>query len=324
MKKVLVTGGAGYIGSVLLRRLLAKKYEVRVVDSLEFGGESLVDLISNPHFEFINATILDKESLENAMKGVDSIVHLAAIVGDAACAKDPQKSQRINFDATCNLYTIANANSVSKFIFASTCSNYGKMRDANQFVDEDSALSPISIYAETKVAAEKFLLQQSTANHCKATCLRLATVYGLSPRPRFDLTVNEFTKELALGRELSVFGEQFWRPYCHVFDIANAIISVLESANYITAFDVFNVGDSNENYTKGMLIYEIKKQLPNAKILYVKKDEDPRDYKVSFAKIQSALDFEVTKKVPDGIREVKTAVLDGIFLNVDDAKYRNV
>lgn len=324
MKKVLVTGAAGYIGSVLIRQLIEKGYSVRALDSLEFGGESIVDLLSDPRFEFIKGNISNMKTIEDATKGVDGVVHLAAIVGDNACAKDPEKSHMINFNSTKSLYTISDANEVSQFIFASTCSNYGKMDDTQQFVDENSPLSPISIYAETKVSAERFLLGQPPTNCCKPTCLRFATVYGLSPRTRFDLTVNEFTKELSMKRELTIFGEQFWRPYCHVRDISNAIISALESESYDVAFDVFNVGDSDENYTKGMLITEIQRLIPHSVLHYIQKDEDPRNYKVSFEKIKKTLGFKSTRRLHDGIREIKTAVLDGLFLNVDDPKYRNV
>ena len=131
-------------------------------------------------------------------------------------------SKDINLNGAFNTYNAANAAGVKKFVFASTCSNYGKMKDSNEYVNEESEINPISLYAETKVEFENFLLSQDKSNIAKPTCLRFSTVYGLSPRIRFDLTVNEFTKELALNRELVIFGEQFWRPYCHVKDFSNA------------------------------------------------------------------------------------------------------
>jgi len=200
MKKVLVSGGAGYIGNVLVRQLLHKGYFVRVLDNLEFGGQALLDLLSHPNFEFQKGDVRDEHYLKFACKGIDYIAHLAAIVGDPACAVAPEKAREVNLIASQKFYEIANSSNIKKFVFASTCSNYGKMKNPEVYVDENSELAPVSLYAETKVAVENFLISQAKSNICKPTCLRFATVYGLSLRPRFDLTVNEFTKELALKR----------------------------------------------------------------------------------------------------------------------------
>ena len=154
--------------------------------------------------------------------------------------------------------------------------------------------------------------------------LRFSTVYGLSPRMRFDLTVNEFTKDLALGKELVVFGEQFWRPYCHVKDFSKAFVTVLKADNKKIAYNVFNVGDTKENYTKQMLINEIKKVLPNSKIRYVAKENDPRDYRVNFDKINKELGFKISRRVPDGIIEVKRMIEEGIIQDPDNQKYYNI
>ncbi len=324
MKKVLISGGAGYIGSVLTRMVLRAGYKVRVIDNLRFGGEAIVDLLNDKNFEFIKGDTRNEHDLKKAVKGVDFVAHLAAIVGDPACAKDPELARETNLGASKRFYQIANEAGVKRFVFASTCSNYGKMKDSDAFVNEESNLAPVSLYAETKVAAEKFLLSQDKNNICKPTILRFSTVYGLSPRIRFDLTVNEFTKELALGRELVVFGEQFWRPYCHVVDLARAIRLVFESDIDKVAFDVFNVGDTNENYQKQMLVDEIKKQLPDAKIKYVKKDEDPRDYRVNFDKIKNKLGYRITMRVPDGIAQIIKVIKEGFLNNPDEAKYKNI
>ena len=323
MKNVLVTGGAGYIGSVLVRLLLERGYKVRVLDNLMFGGESIVDLLNNENFEFIKGDIRNNKDVERAMKDIDFVAHLAAIVGDPACAKNPSLAKETNLDGSKLVYNIANKNKVKKFIFASTCSNYGKMQDPNDYVDETSNLKPVSLYAETKVEFEQFLLSQDKNNFTKPTCLRFSTVYGLSPRMRFDLTVNEFTKELALGRELVVFGEQFWRPYCHVVDLARSIISVIEIDDR-TDYNVYNVGDTRENYQKQMIVEEILKQIPGGKIKYVKKEEDPRDYRVSFKKIKKELNFKITKRVPDGIQQIIQAIKLNLINNPDDPKYRNI
>lgn len=322
--KVLVTGGAGYIGSVLTRQLLEKGYHVRVMDSLMYGGEPIIDMFNYPNFEFVKGDVRNREDVEKAVEGMDCVAHLAAIVGDPACAQDPELSRSTNLEGSKMLYNAANEKGVKKFIFASTCSNYGKMDDPEAYVTEDSKLAPVSLYAETKVATEQYLLSQPHSNNCKPTCLRFSTVYGLSLRPRFDLTVNEFTKELALDRELVVFGEQFWRPYCHVYDLARSVVKVIESPEEKVAFDVFNVGDTSENYQKQMIVDEIKKQIPAAKVKYVSKNEDPRDYRVDFSKIKNKLGFELMFTVPDGIRQIKEVLDAGFILNPDDGKYKNV
>ena len=324
MKRILVTGGAGYIGSILVRQLLQKDYAVRVVDNLRFGGESLIELLEHPNFEFVKADIRDEAALEKVLADVWACVHLAAIVGDPACATEPELARATNLTASMRFYEQCEEAKLERFVFASTCSNYGKMPDPGGFVDESSPLKPVSLYAETKVAFEKFLLGQDPDNHCKPTCLRFSTVYGLSPRIRFDLTVNEFAKELALGRELVVFGEQFWRPYCHVRDLARSAVMVLEAEATKVAFDVFNVGASHENYQKQTIIKLIQKELPEARIKFVHKNEDPRDYRVRFEKIRERLGFELSRTVPAGIREIINLVQEGFILNPDDPKYFNV
>jgi nucleoside-diphosphate-sugar epimerase len=289
-----------------------------------YGGEPIIDLFNNPSFQFIKGDVRNEADVRKAMDGVSCVAHLAAIVGDPACARDEELSRSTNFEGSKLVYRLAEEAGAEKFIFASTCSNYGKMDDPAAYVHEESQLSPVSLYAETKVATEQFLLSQPKTNSCKPTCLRFSTVYGLSLRPRFDLTVNEFAKELTVGRELTVFGEQFWRPYCHVYDLARSVVSVIEAAEEVVAFEVFNVGDTAENYQKKMIVDEVVKVLPNSKVNYVQKNEDPRDYRVSFEKIKNKLGFNLTFTVPDGIKQIKKVLDDGFILNPDDQKYRNV
>jgi nucleoside-diphosphate-sugar epimerase len=198
------------------------------------------------------------------------------------------------------------------------------MEQADTYLDENAPLRPVSLYAETKVSVEKFLLGQPKTNTCKPTSLRFATVYGLSPRVRFDLTVNQFTKELALGRKLVVYGEQFWRPYCHVQDLARSVGVALSASPDKVAFDVFNVGDTEENYQKQTIVDIIERELSGVSIEYVKKEEDPRDYRVDFSKISDRLGFEITRTVPDGVREIKNILQDGFILNPDEPRYYNV
>jgi len=327
MKSVIVTGGAGYVGSVLLRVLLNRGYHVFCVDKLMFGGEALIDVWNEPNFSFIKSDVGDQAIMGELLsrKEIEAVVHLAAIVGDPACKANSELAEKTNWQASKDLLDACVHHKVRRFIFASTCSNYGKMSDPHGYVDEDSPLAPVSLYAELKVRFENYLLKEipKRDDFCP-TSLRFATVYGLSKRMRFDLTVNEFTKEIVSGRELVVFGENFWRPYCHVTDFSRAILHILEAPPPLVAYDVFNVGDTDENYTKKMIVEEILKQLPNGKVKYVRKDEDPRDYRVSFTKINRVLNFKVTKTVPDGIREVKDVLKLGVINNPEEQRYYNI
>ena len=212
---------------------------------------------------------------------------------------------------------------VSRFLFASTCSNYGKMKDANQYVDEESELSPVSLYAETKVAVEKALLESGRNGRWCPTPLRFATIFGVSPRMRFDLTVNEFTMEMLTKKHLKVFGEQFWRPYMHVRDAARAIQLVLSSPAEKVAGNVFNVGATDQNFQKQQLVEMIRPYAPDAVVEFVHKTEDPRDYRVSFTRITDQLGFKITRTVAQGIEEVAHLVRSNIIGNFDDGRYRN-
>ena len=326
MKNILVTGGAGYVGSGLLRTLLNNSYKVTCIDKLDFGGNSIIDIWNHKNFQFYKSDINDWEKLDTILKNkYYAVIHLAAIVGDPACSLYPEIAEKTNLVSSKKLLDLSIKNGVEKFIFSSTCSNYGKMKDSNSFVYEDSKLAPISLYAELKVEFENYLLKKiGKINDFHPTALRFSTVYGLSPRMRFDLTVNEFTKDLTLGKELIVFGEQFWRPYCHVDDFANAFLTVLKSPNEKISYNVFNVGDTNENYTKKMLVEEIIKILPNSKIRYIKKNEDPRDYRVNSDKIKNELGFKINKKITDGITEIKNILEKGVISDPENQRYYNI
>lgn len=321
--KVLVTGGAGYIGSVLTRQLLKEGHQVRVVDILNFGGESILGIFNDPNFQFVKGDIRNKSVVTAALEDMEAVVHLAAIVGDPACAQQPAVAQETNLDASIMLFEMAQKlPQLKRFIFASTCSNYGKMKD-QEYVTETSELRPVSLYAKLKVSFEKYLLESATSDSFVPTALRFATVYGLSPRMRFDLTLNEFTRDATLGKKIEIYGEQFWRPYCHVTDLARACILVLESRANQVDHRVFGVGDTDENYQKKMLAEEILKIIPKAQFSFVHRDEDPRDYKVDFSRIRDQLGFKITKQVPEGIREIHAVIRDGILTNPENGIYSN-
>ena len=320
---VLVTGGAGYVGSTLVPMLLNRGHSVRVLDSLMHGGDTLLGSWANPCFEFVNGDVRDAATVREALDGMDAVVHLAAIVGDPACARSPEEAKAINLGASLALIDAAKKAGVQRFVFASTCSNYGKMKDPDGYVDESSELSPVSLYAETKVAVEHALMDAGSSNGFIGTPLRFATVFGVSPRMRFDLTVNEFTMEMLTKGKLVVFGEQFWRPYVHVADAGRAIMTVLEAPAESVRGQVFNVGSTDQNYQKQQLVELIQPHAPEAKVEYVHKTEDPRDYRVSFARINDQLGYETTRGVPDGIREVARLVRSGVIQDFGDSRFRN-
>ena len=322
--KVLVTGGAGYIGSVLVRQLLNKGYHVRALDSLKFGGEALYDVMLHPQFEFMKGNVQNEADVKKALEGIDAVAHLAAIVGDPACKKFSDEALQTNWHGSVALFEAAENAGVKRFVFASTCSNYGKMPDPGSFVTETSELNPVSLYAELKVKFEKYLLEERKEARICSTALRFSTVYGFSPRIRFDLTVNEFTRNATINGEQEIWGAQFWRPYCHVDDLARAVILVLESDEEKVRANVYNVGSTEENYTKGMIIEEVCKVVPDTKVNYVEMNEDPRDYRVNFDKIKNELGYTITKTVPEGVQEIYTLLKSGIVTDSFSEKFRNI
>jgi nucleoside-diphosphate-sugar epimerase len=321
--KVTVTGGAGYVGALTVEELLAAGHEVRVLDALIHGQDEVAAELGALGAELVRGDVRDAEARERAVRDADAVVHLAAIVGDPACARDPDLSNAVNVEAARTLVDDARAAGVGRFLFASTCSNYGRMADPTVPIDETGELRPVSLYAEQKVGLERHLLGAS-GDGLAGTCLRFATVYGVGRRMRFDLTVNEFTRDLWAGRPLEVFGETFWRPYVHVRDAARAIALVLAAPAERVSGEVFNAGHSDENYRKLDLVELITARLGRGDVTFVHRDEDPRDYKVSFAKIRERLGFEPRNRVPDGIDELVEALGEERFGDPFDGRYSNI
>ena len=312
------------MGSVVAGGLLREGHCVRVLDSLLHGGHSISGLYLDDNFSFVRGDIRCDDAVDEALEDAEAVVHLAAIVGDPACARQPQLAREVNLDAALRVFELSRRRGVQRFIFASTCSNYGKMADSSQYITEDSELRPVSLYAETKVAVERTLMDFQEDDGPSKTILRFATLFGLSPRMRFDLTVNSLTMELLTKGQAEVYGEQFWRPYTHVRDAAQAIITVLHSPVEKVRGQVVNVGDTSQNYTKGQLVELICSQIDNpVQLKQVHKNDDPRDYRVSFEKIQRQFGFEITRTVEDGIREIIDVINQGVFTEFDDPRYRN-
>jgi nucleoside-diphosphate-sugar epimerase len=320
--RILVTGGAGYLGSILSLALIEEGHHVRILDNLMHGGRSLLSIFGHPQAELMVGDVRDSSIVERAVDHVDAIVHLAAIVGDPACARDPEAARAINERGSLRLIRSAQAAGVSRFVFSSTCSNYGRMKDTSVLASEEHELRPLSLYAETKVAVERALLADGAATMA-GTVLRFATLFGVSPRMRFDLTVNQFVMEMLVHRRLVVYGEQFWRPYVHLRDAATAIRAVLNAPVDLVRNQVFNVGSTEENYRKIDLVEMIGRRVPGATVEFVSVADDPRDYKVSFERIRSTLAFRPMRRVIDGIEEVARVIESGVLGSVVDAAFSN-
>jgi len=323
MALTLVTGGSGYVGALVVQALQASGRRVRVLDVLLHGQEEVAAEQRSTGVEVHVGDVRDREARRAALDGVDEVVHLAAIVGDPACAHDPAISHAVNVEATRSLVEDVRTAGTRRMVFASTCSNYGRMEDPTIPIDEEAVLAPVSLYAEQKVQMEQMIMG-SSQNGLATTCLRFATIYGAAPRMRFDLTVNEFTRDLWSDRLLEVYGEQFWRPYVHVRDAARAVVGVLDAPPDLIRGEVFNVGRSSENYRKLDLVDEIRKQTASGSVSYVARDEDPRDYKVSFEKIHAVLGFKTRTSVPGGIAEILAALDEDAFGDPYDGRFRNI
>jgi nucleoside-diphosphate-sugar epimerase len=319
---VVVTGGAGYVGSVVVEELLGSGLEVRCLDALRHGNATSVRAFAgNERFTFVEADVRDAAARSAALEGAWAVVHLAAIVGDPACSREPELAREVNLEATRALLADSESAGVRRFLFASTCSNYGRI-DSSSFANEELPLNPISLYAETKVGAELEVLDRASDTFA-TTCLRLATVFGVSPRMRFDLTVNEFTRDALVDGRLVIYGEQFWRPYVHVRDVARAVRLALEAPAERMAGNVFNVGSTNENYRKLDLAEMLTARFPDMVVEFVERHEDPRDYRVSFDKVRDGLGFVVDASVPDGIDEVTGLLRSGTVADPFAELYRN-
>jgi nucleoside-diphosphate-sugar epimerase len=327
-RHVMITGGAGYIGSILTSELLRANYRVTVLDNLLFGGESIVPFLNHPNFHFIKADVTENRTIRDAVKRdwqkPDSIVHLAAIVGFPACqAVGKQVAWKYNVDATKNVFGQAADLGVDRFVFASTYSNYGMSQDG-QAVTEETSLNPQSLYAETKIAAEEFLLSQKDSA-CAPLLFRFATLYGISPRTRFDLIVNQFVLEAFTKRSLIIYQRGYSRSFVHIRDVVRGVIMGLEAEKERISGQVFNLGTENGNYSKNDIVNFILKRMPETIVEY--KDMsfggDMRDITVSFEKIKRVLGFDTTLTVDDGVREVLFALKSGLIRNPTDDRYRN-
>ncbi len=317
-RHILVVGGAGYVGNVLVRSLLADGYRVRVLDALLYEhGDAIASVFDHPRLSFMRGDLRDSTTVSQALDGVTDVVHLASLVGDPISRKYPELAREVGEDASFRLFEQLAGRGIDRFVFTSTCSNYG-LRESSEPATEESELAPLSVYAETKVAFERFVLDQRDRSDFSSTVLRIATAYGLSARMRFDLTISEFTRTLATGAELVVYDADTWRPYCHVGDISKAISAVLRAPREAVLGEVFNVGHSDENYTKRMVVDEVQSYLGvNGNVSFTEGGVDARNYKVAFEKISDRLGFEPDHRIPVYVGRLVEAIRAGAYADID-------
>jgi len=315
----LITGGAGYLGSVLTRQLLDDGHEVIIYDKFLFGRESIPEVDGDNQLSVVEGDIHDTARLRELVADARNVVHMASIVGEPACSADIDQTIRTNLNATVQLKELVADTDVEHFVFMSTCSVYG---DSNEEpLTEVSKTRPISSYSQTKRLAEESLLED--AEETSATVLRLATVHGLSPRPRFDLSVNYLTKEAVLNGAGTIYGGDQWRPFIHTTDVARGIRHVLDADRDVVTGEIYNVGSDDENYQMKEVGRMLDDLVPGATIEVDASMVDERSYRGEFTKIANQLSYEPRMTVEDGIEEIRDAVRDGVVEDPNDRRYYN-
>ena len=298
-KKILVIGSQGYIGTVLTDYLIKKKYYVIGTDNFIYNQKKV--FFFNKNYKFIKCDLRDKNKIHELILKVSDVIILAGLVGDPITKKYPKIANDINYKGLKNVIRICSKSNIKKLVFISTCSNYG-IAKSDKLLKENHILRPISLYAKQKVKIEKFLI----TNEFKfsTTILRFATAFGLSPRMRFDLTVNEFVKEAFFKKKIEIYEPNTYRPYCHIKDFCRIIDLVLKKKLINSNKQVFNCGSNNNNYSKIQIAKILKKKFKNLKIIINYNIKDKRNYKVNFSKIKKILKFKPKYNLNFGITEI--------------------
>ncbi len=326
VRRILITGGAGYIGSLLAGELLRGGHRVTVVDTLLFGGESLLAYLAHPGFAFRRVDVTDgSQELSKYLEGVEVVFHLAAIVGFPACQQvGDQVAWRYNVEATQRVFDAAEAAGVNRLVFASTYSNYGIANEGVP-VTEESPLRPQSLYARTKIAAEDYLLKQGQRSKCGVVIPRFATLYGISPRTRFDLIVNQFVLEALTKRKLVIYQGDYTRSFVHVRDVVDALILMAEAPDGLVRNQIFNVAAPDGNYSKHQVVELVRKHVPRVEVEYrdLSFGGDMRDVAASCDKIARVLGFRARRDVEEGIIEVREAIETGLIKEPLSPRHRN-
>lgn len=293
-KTILVTGGAGYVGTAFIPQALQQGYKVRVIDNLMFGGYALMPSFLHPNFEFIRGDVLDGELMKKALEDADLILHLAAIVGYPACKQDPELAEKTNVGGT--LSVLEHRRKDQPIIYASTGSNYGAV--IGEICTEETPLNPLTVYGKTKTEAERLLLEAGNV-----VCYRFATAFGISARMRLDLLINDFTYKAVKERNLIIYEKTFKRTFIHVFDIARSFLFSIDNLDKMRD-QVFNTGNDEMNYSKEEICYLLKEKIDfYLHFAEIGEDEDKRNYEVSYEKIHK-LGFDTTITVQEGIDQL--------------------
>jgi nucleoside-diphosphate-sugar epimerase len=319
-QSVLVIGGAGYIGSSLLPKLLDHGYHVRLLDCFLYGEDPIRPVQQHPALEIHRGDFRNTDAVVAAMRDMKSVIHLGGLVGDPACALDEELTIQVNLVATRMIAQVAKGNGISRFVFASSCSVYGT---SDLLLNERSALHPVSLYARSKVASEKVLLGMRNDGF-EPVILRFGTIHGLSGRTRFDLVVNLLTAKAVVDGVITVFGKDQWRPFLHVHDAAQAVLLALKARSDSIASPIFNVGSNDQNRTLGQVGELIQSMVPGSYIVTKEEGVDRRNYRVEFRRIQERLNFCRSMTLEAGIEQVLEAIRSGKVRNYQDPKYSNV
>jgi nucleoside-diphosphate-sugar epimerase len=317
---VLLIGGAGYIGSGVLPKLLAQGCRVRVLDCFLFGKDPIVPYLKHSNLEIQQGDFRNVDTVVAAMRDMSSVVHLGGLVGDPACAIDEELTIQINLIATRMIAQVAKGNGISRFVFASSCSVYGA---SDQLLNEKSVLNPVSLYARSKIASENVLLSLRD-NTFEPVILRFGTIYGLSGRSRFDLVVNLLAAKAVLDGVITVDGKDQWRPFLHVQDAASAVVMALTARSESVESIVYNVGSDEQNRTLGQIGELICSMVPGSVVRYNEEGVDRRNYRVEFRRIREQFGFKPAWTLQSGIQQVLDAILSGKVSNYQDPKYSNV
>lgn len=319
-QKILVIGGAGYIGSVLVGMLLRMGYRVRVLDLLLYGKDSIKAFEKEENLEFVRGDCRDKETINRMLEGVSAVIHLGEIVGDPACRINEAFTIETNYAATHMIVEACIKQHITRFIFASSCSVYGQN---DEEVNEESELNPVSLYARCKVQSEEAILSFKSNYFCP-TILRLATVHGRSFRQRFDLVVNLLTIKALAEKKIQIYGGDQWRPFISINDVCHGIITILRSNCHKVKKQIFNLGDSRENYQLSQIGFMIKDLIPQVEIEVLKDHSDKRNYRVNFEKIKRQLSFTPECKIVDTVKALISAYhIEKLFRDYKDARYHN-
>tara|TARA_B100000315_G_C14565637_1_gene582801 strand:+ start:999 stop:2384 length:1386 start_codon:yes stop_codon:yes gene_type:complete len=319
-QRILVIGGVGYIGSILTEKLLRIGYKVRVLDILLYGKDSL-RFLEREGFDFVRGDCRDFETIKQALTDVDAVIHLGEIVGDLACSVNESFTIDTNYSATHMIVEQCIKLQIKRFIFASSCSVYGQSECE---VTEDSPLNPCSLYARCKIESEKAILASHYNNFCP-TILRLATVHGRSHRQRFDLVVNKLTLDALTNGKIRILGGEQWRPFISVYDICQCIILVLHADKSKIINQIFNVGDTRENYQLLDVGNVIQELIPTIEVVIKDQKKDLRSYMVNFDKIKEQLAFSSEYKVVDSVKDFINAYQTlNMYKDFKDSKYYNV